>query len=148
MESSSKRRKLDHSSFGLRQSALIDFESRDAGRLSTASIFTLQTDELLKSARVDYGKTLKDADSQLHRLKGIIDSIPTHDPMPVRQIAMSIAWPAADHHRFPKPRPSSRRSTTLSFPILTRSLPRMPLTSCPLRSPLSAMSSAVMSPAP
>lgn len=84
MESSSKRRKLDHSGSGLRHTDLIDFESRDSARLSTASIFTLQTDELLKGAKVDYPKVLKDADSYLHRLKSIIDSIPSHEPLPVR----------------------------------------------------------------
>lgn len=84
MESSSKRRKLDHSGSGLRHNKLIDFQSADATRLSTASIFTLQTDELLKGARVDYGKALKGADEHLHKLKGIIESIPEHDATPVR----------------------------------------------------------------
>lgn len=84
MESSSKRRKLDHSGSGLRQNKLIDFQSADATRLSTASIFTLQTDELLKGARVDYAKALKGADEHLHKLKSIIESIPEHDATPVR----------------------------------------------------------------
>ena len=83
MESSSKRRKLDHSGSGIRHDGLIDFESRSSARLSTASTFVLQTDELLKEARLDYGKALKDVDSHLHRLKEAIESTVPHEPVPV-----------------------------------------------------------------
>lgn len=83
MESSSKRRKVDHSGSGLRHNGLIDFESRNSARVSTASTFVLQTDELLKEAKVDYPKTLDGVDDQLHRLKGIVDSIAPHEPIPV-----------------------------------------------------------------
>jgi U3 small nucleolar RNA-associated protein 22 len=83
MESSSKRRKIGHSSSGLRHDALIDFEARSSARVSTASTFVLQTDELLKEAKLDYGKALKGADDHLHRLKEAIDSAEPHDPVPV-----------------------------------------------------------------
>lgn len=86
MESSSKRRKLEHSGSGIKHTNLIDFESGSATRLSTASIFTLQTDELLRGAKVDYAKTLKDADEQLYKLKRIIDSIEGHGPEPVSKV--------------------------------------------------------------
>jgi U3 small nucleolar RNA-associated protein 22 len=84
MESSSKRRKLDHSGSGLRHDALIDFEARSSARVSTASTFVLQTDELLKEAKLDYGKALKDVDANLHRLKEAIDTATSHGPEPVR----------------------------------------------------------------
>jgi U3 small nucleolar RNA-associated protein 22 len=85
MEASAKRRKLEHANSSLRYSNLIDFESRSSARISTTSTFTLQTEELLKEAKIDYGKVLKDVDTQLHRLKGIIDSIPNQGPLPVRE---------------------------------------------------------------
>lgn len=83
MESNSKRRKLDHGGSGLRHKGLIDFESGSTARLSTASTFVLQTDELLKEAKLDYTKALKDVDSQLHRLREVVDSIAAHEPLPV-----------------------------------------------------------------
>lgn len=89
MEFGPKRRKLDHSGSGLRHDALIDFESRNSTRVSTASTFVLQTDELLKEAKLDYGKALKDVDSHLHRLREVIDSVAPHDPVPVCRIPES-----------------------------------------------------------
>jgi U3 small nucleolar RNA-associated protein 22 len=80
MESSSKRRKLDHSGSGLRHDALIDFEAQSSARVSTASTFVLQTDELLKEAKLDYGKTLKGVDANLHRLKEAVDTAVPHGP--------------------------------------------------------------------
>jgi U3 small nucleolar RNA-associated protein 22 len=84
MESGSKRRKLGHDGSGIRHDGLIDFESRSSARVSTASTFVLQTDELLKQTKVDYAAAFKGLDSQLHNLKGIIDSIEPHDPQPVK----------------------------------------------------------------
>lgn len=83
MESGSKRRKLDHGGSGIRHDGLIDFESRSSTRVSPASTFVLQTDELLKETKVDYGAAFKGLDGQLHKIKGIIDSIEPHDPQPV-----------------------------------------------------------------
>lgn len=83
MESSSKRRKIGHESIGLRHAGLIDFESRNTARVTAASTFVLQTDELLKAAKPNYEKALHGVDGQLHRLKGIIDGIEPHDPKPV-----------------------------------------------------------------
>jgi U3 small nucleolar RNA-associated protein 22 len=37
----------------------------------------------LKESKLDYGKALKDVDGHLHQIKGIVDSIPAHDPLPV-----------------------------------------------------------------
>ena len=85
MESSSKRRKIDHGDSGLRKTGLIDFESRNSTRLSTASTFVLQTDELLKEAKVDYTQASKGLFEQLQQLKEGIESIEPHDAVPVRQ---------------------------------------------------------------
>lgn len=83
MESSSKRRKLGHSSSGLRHDALIDFEARSSARVSTASTFVLQTDELLKEAKLDYGKALNGVDGHLHRLREVVESVEPHEAVPV-----------------------------------------------------------------
>jgi U3 small nucleolar RNA-associated protein 22 len=83
MESSSKRRKLAHADTGIKHSGLIDFASRKATQVSTASTFVLQTDELLIKTKLDYKKTLGEVDGYLHRLKSDIEAIPSHDPLPV-----------------------------------------------------------------
>lgn len=83
MDFGSKRRKLDHGGQGIRHKGLIDFESRDATRLSAASTFVLKTDELLKEIKLDSVAAFKGLDSQLHQIKGIIDSIEPHDATPV-----------------------------------------------------------------
>jgi hypothetical protein len=74
---------IDHGSIGLRHAGLIDFESRNTARVTAASTFVLQTDELLKEAKPNYEKAFHGVDGQLHRLKGIIDGIEPHDPKPV-----------------------------------------------------------------
>lgn len=111
MEFGSKRRKLDHGGQGIRHKGLIDFESRDATRLSAASTFVLKTDELLKETKLDSAAAFKGLDSQLHKIKAIIDSIEPHDAIPVRQNHQSL-WrkPPLTSARFTTPLPSSKRS--------------------------------------
>ncbi|KAG6006080.1 hypothetical protein E4U21_007377 [Claviceps maximensis] len=105
MESGFKRRKIEHGGAGLRHKNLIDFESRSAAQVSTASTFVLQTDELLKEAKIDCATTLKDVDSQLFRLKTIVDSIEPHEPLPIAQATSKFE----KEHRiivpYPDPRP-------------------------------------------
>lgn len=87
MDSGSKRRKLDHDGQGIRHKGLINFESRDATRLSAASTFVLKTDELLKETKLDAAAAFAGLDSQLHKIKGIIDSIEPHGAIPVSRLA-------------------------------------------------------------
>ncbi|KAK7403547.1 U3 snoRNP protein [Neonectria punicea] len=115
MQSSFKRRKLDHSRLGLRHDALIDFESRSYARVSTASTFVLQTDELLKEAKLDYGKALKDVDGHLHRLKEVLDSAAPHDPVPITEATAKFE---KKHHiviPYPEPKPAKDAPYKLSF---------------------------------
>ncbi|KAF4121527.1 U3 small nucleolar RNA-associated protein 22 [Geosmithia morbida] len=110
-----KRRKLDHSSFALRHAALIDFESRDAARMSTASMFTLQTDELLKGSRVDYAKVLDGVDTLLHRLKGVIDSIPAHEAVPISEATPEFEKKHSISIPYPDPKPPKDAPYKLAF---------------------------------
>ncbi|PNY24405.1 U3 small nucleolar RNA-associated protein 22 [Tolypocladium capitatum] len=97
MESNSKRRKIEHAGSGLRHKDLIDFEARNSAQVSTASTFVLQTDELLKEAKLDYGKALKDVNGYLHSLKGIVESIEAHEPLPVSSSASRAGLVAVAH---------------------------------------------------
>ncbi|KAH7157184.1 Nrap protein [Dactylonectria macrodidyma] len=115
MQSSFKRRKLDHSRPGLRHDALIDFESRSSARVSTASTFVLQTDELLKEAKLDYGKTLKGVDDHLHRLKAAIDSATSHDPVPITEATTKFEKKHRIVIPYPEPKPAKDAPYKLSF---------------------------------
>ncbi|QUC17184.1 uncharacterized protein UV8b_01425 [Ustilaginoidea virens] len=115
MESESKRRKLDHGSSGLRHAGLINFESPSSAQISTASTFVLQTEELLKEAKLDYGRHLKDADAQLFQLKTIVDSIGPHDPIPIAEATAQLE----KNHRiivpYPEPRPPKDSAYKVSY---------------------------------
>ncbi|KAF5022442.1 hypothetical protein F66182_5527 [Fusarium sp. NRRL 66182] len=115
MESSSKRRKLDHSGSGLRHDALIDFEARSSARVSTASTFVLQTDELLKEAKLDYGKVLKGVDAHLHRLKEAIDTATPHDPEPITEATARLEKKHRVVIPYPDPNPAKDAPYKLSF---------------------------------
>ena len=85
MESSPpKRRKLEHdhgNGSGQNNSA---FDSAATAGLFRPSTFILETEELLKESRVEYGKTFAKADDLLRQLKGAIESIDSHESLPVR----------------------------------------------------------------
>ncbi|KAJ3532365.1 hypothetical protein NM208_g8472 [Fusarium decemcellulare] len=115
MQSSSKRRKLDHSGAGLRHDGLIDFEARSSARVSTASTFVLQTDELLKEAKLDYSKALKGVDTHLHRLKEAIDSATPHDPVPIAEATANFEKKHRIVIPYPDPKPAKDAPYKLSF---------------------------------
>ncbi|KAF4437049.1 U3 small nucleolar RNA-associated 22 [Fusarium acutatum] len=115
MESSSKRRKLDHSGSGLRHDALIDFEARSSARVSTASTFVLQTDELLKEAKLDYGKALKDVDANLHRLKEAVATATPHGPEPITEVTSRFEKKHRIVIPYPDPKPAKDAPYKLSF---------------------------------
>ncbi|KAH8706791.1 Nrap protein [Ilyonectria robusta] len=115
MQSNFKRRKLDHSRPGLRHDALIDFEARSSARVSTASTFVLQTDELLKEAKLDYGKALKGVDDHLHRLKEAIGSAAAHDPVPITEATAKFEKKHRIVIPYPEPKPAKDAPYKLSF---------------------------------
>jgi len=70
MESSPKRRRLDHSGNAIPTTV-------------TASPFVLQTEELLQEVKLDYEKAFDGVDGCLHKIRQTIDSMAPHDPIPV-----------------------------------------------------------------
>jgi U3 small nucleolar RNA-associated protein 22 len=74
-----KRRKLDHRQDG----AEVALQSAASTGISRSRAFVLEAEELLDSVRLDYGAALEGADGLLHRLKGAVEGIKAHDPLPV-----------------------------------------------------------------
>ncbi|KAG6040246.1 hypothetical protein E4U41_001121 [Claviceps citrina] len=115
MESGFKRRKIDHGGVGLRHKNLIDFESRSTAQVSTASTFVLQTDELLKEARIDCAETLKDAAIHLFRLKTIVDGIEPHEPLPIAQATSQFEREHRIVVPYPDPKPTKESPYKIAY---------------------------------
>ncbi|KAG8426392.1 U3 snoRNP protein [Metarhizium acridum] len=115
MESGVKRRKIDRGGSSLRHDGLIDFESRNAVLVSSASTFVLQTDELLRKAKLDYSKTLKDVDGTLFRLKTIVDSIEPHAPLPIAEATVKFERQHRITVPYPDPKPRKDSPYKLSY---------------------------------
>jgi U3 small nucleolar RNA-associated protein 22 len=67
-----KRRKLDHS-------------SSSASSTSRAATFAMETEELLRTVRLD-GQRFEGADELLRKIKGSIENIEGHEPLTVSHI--------------------------------------------------------------
>ncbi|KJZ72411.1 hypothetical protein HIM_08214 [Hirsutella minnesotensis 3608] len=115
MESSSKRRKINHAGTGLRHHGLIDFESRSSAQVSTATTFVLQTDQLLKEARLDHGKALKGVDKQLFRIKEVVDAIEPHEPLPISDATKKLEKKHSIVIPYPDPKPSKDAPYKVSY---------------------------------
>lgn len=81
--SAAKRRKTEHSNGTLFESAVIPGTQR-------ATPFVMETDELLKEVKPDYGKQFEGADQLLHKLKQSIEEIQPHGPIPVSNYQFSV----------------------------------------------------------
>ena len=115
MENNSKRRKIEYGGSGLRKDALIDFQSRNSARVSSTSTFMLQTDELLKQTKVDTGSAFKSLTEQLHSLKGIIDAIEPHGPIPIAEATAKFEKKHKIAIPYPEPKPSKESPYKVSF---------------------------------
>ncbi|KAF4512118.1 hypothetical protein G6O67_001299 [Ophiocordyceps sinensis] len=115
MDSSSKRRKIDHAGAGLRHHGLINFESRSAAQVSTATTFVLQTDQLLNEAKLNYDKALKGVDAQLFRLKEILDAIEPHEPVPIGEATAKLEKTHGAVVPYPDPKPSEDAPYKVSY---------------------------------
>ncbi|OAQ79162.1 pre-rRNA processing protein Utp22 [Purpureocillium lilacinum] len=113
MESSSKRRKIEHAGSGLRHDAIIDFEARSSAQVSTASTFILQTDELLKEAKLNYGKAFSDANGHLFKIKEIVEAIEPHDALPITEATAAFE----KKHRIVVPHPDPKPAADSPYKV-------------------------------
>ncbi|TPX18245.1 uncharacterized protein E0L32_002754 [Thyridium curvatum] len=105
-EASPKRRKLDHSSSHSHAQSLT-YDSAASAGLYRPSTFILETEELLKEIRVDYGRALSGADSLLHDLKNAIESnIESHAPTPIAEATSKFEKKHNITIPYPEPKPA------------------------------------------
>lgn len=84
MEAPTKRRKLDHASSESARATAPNFESATSAGIFRPSTFILETEELLHQSRLNYDRFFTGSGELLHKLKSAIESIETHEPIPVR----------------------------------------------------------------
>ena len=64
-----------------------------AGSMYKSNLFKLQMDELLAELRPSYKRRMVKAEKALHKLKRLIEAIPTRDPLPVSpHLAVDISY--------------------------------------------------------
>lgn len=76
-----KRRKVGHSNGG-------SFEATLTAGIQQPTAFVLETEELLREVRLDYGNAFDGADELLHTLKRSIEQIEPHGPIPVSKMQL------------------------------------------------------------
>ncbi|KAL5606421.1 uncharacterized protein BROUX77_003614 [Berkeleyomyces rouxiae] len=109
MESNPKRLKTSHSGGGF------NADLKMAARLTTASTFVLETEELLKNAKFDYAKAFPGADALLFKAKDAIESL---DSSEAEKIGPATKRFEKEHKMvipFPEPRPAEDSPYLISF---------------------------------
>jgi len=79
-----KRRKVEHHNGDTAADTKFSgFGSAASAGLYRPNTFILETEELLKEARVDYGHVFEEADTLLHKIKNAIEGLSCHEAQPV-----------------------------------------------------------------
>ncbi|KAK7757533.1 U3 snoRNP protein [Diatrype stigma] len=112
-ENYSKRRKINHDN----DASILDTGSAAASAMgpSGASAFVLETDELLKDAKLDYAKALTGVDNILRQFKDAIEALEPHDPTPINELSTKFEKTSRIAIPFPHPRPAKDSHYKLSF---------------------------------
>ncbi|KAK4124644.1 Nrap protein [Parathielavia appendiculata] len=106
-----KRRKLNHK----KDATDVALESAASTGVSRSRAFVLETEELLDSVRLDYGAALEGADDLLHRIKGVVEGIKAHEPLPVAEAAFKLEKKHKIKVPFPDPRPQENTNYKVAF---------------------------------
>ncbi|KAI0467308.1 Nrap protein [Xylaria cf. heliscus] len=112
MESNSpKRRKLDHTHGGP------TFENGVSSSMgaSGSSAFVLETDELLREAKLDYSKAFPGLDQTLRQLKETIDGLEQYGPVPIDEASTGWEKTSRTAIPYPDPKPAKNCPYKVSF---------------------------------
>ncbi|KAI5919746.1 nrap protein [Camillea tinctor] len=115
-ENTAKRRKLSHAD-GDGVTSLEDpsAPSISAMGASGASAFVLETEELLRGQRLDYGKTFAGVDDTLRRFKEAIESLEEHAPLPIGDVTSTFEKSNRITIPYPEPKPKKDSALKLAF---------------------------------
>ncbi|KAI1385217.1 Nrap protein [Hypoxylon trugodes] len=112
-ESTAKRRKLSHEN----GESTLEAASASAATMgaSGASAFILETEELLKEVKLDYGKTTYNVENMLRRLKEVIETSEPHEPLPINEVSTNFEKSNKITIPYPDPKPAKDSPYKLSF---------------------------------
>ncbi|KAG4219140.1 hypothetical protein PC116_g32380, partial [Phytophthora cactorum] len=82
---------------------------------SGASAFVLETEELLKEVKFDYGKASSDVEDVLRQLKDVIEATEPHDPFPISDVTVNFEKKNRITIPYPDPQPAKDAPYKLSF---------------------------------
>ncbi|KAI0844884.1 Nrap protein [Daldinia vernicosa] len=108
-----KRRKLEHADGGPTFEA-VNATTSTMGA-SGASAFILETEELLKEVKFDYGKTSSDVEDILRQLKDVIEASEPHEPLPIGEVSAKFEKTNRITIPYPDPQPAKDAPYKLSF---------------------------------
>lgn len=117
MESNpAKRRKTDHSALDEPYTAL-DAESAAAASagIFRPSTFILETAELLRQSRVDYGKLIPDSEELLRKVKTAVEAVEAHGPVLISKASADFEKKNPIRIPYPSPRPADDSLLKLSI---------------------------------
>ncbi|KKA27531.1 hypothetical protein TD95_005018 [Thielaviopsis punctulata] len=114
MESSPKRLKTKHLS-GKSSGAGFNADLKIAARLATASTFVLETEELLKNAKFDYGKAFPGADQLLFKAKAAIEKLETTEAQKIGPASKAFEKKHRILIPYPDPKPADDSPYLVSF---------------------------------
>ncbi|WPJ65254.1 hypothetical protein SMAC4_08609 [Sordaria macrospora] len=109
---SAKRRKTGHSRG---ESAVGNIDAAASSGLSRGRAFILEAEELLDEVKLDYATALEGVDSLLHKIKGSIEAIETHDALQIAEAATKLEKKHKIQIPFPEPRPSKESNYKVAF---------------------------------
>ncbi|KAI1135469.1 Nrap protein [Hypoxylon sp. FL0543] len=112
-ESTAKRRKLDHADGGP------TFEARSSSAsamgASGASAFILETEELLKDVKFDYGISSSTVEDTLRQFKDVIEAAEPHEPRLIGEVTARFEKSTRITIPYPDPKPPRDSPYKLSF---------------------------------
>ncbi|EJT75527.1 hypothetical protein GGTG_05460 [Gaeumannomyces tritici R3-111a-1] len=115
MDSSpAKRRKISESGASIPNGSVLEAAASSAG-VYRPSPFILETEELLSEIKIDPSEALKGADQLLHKIKGAIETLDPHGPLPINDAVKRFENESGIRIPFPDPKPPKDSQYKLSL---------------------------------
>ncbi|KAK4192215.1 putative nucleolar protein 6 [Podospora australis] len=107
-----KRRKIEHKQDGAEK--VLESAVRTTG-VSRGRAFILEAEELLEEVRIDYKTALEGADGYLHRIKGAVEAVESHDALPLTDAVSKLEKKHKIKVPLPNPQPPKNSNYKVEF---------------------------------